>query len=41
MNKIDNIHFDFLKSALEKKDIANTVDWIQKQNEAVEVSIKK
>jgi len=41
MYKIVNISFDFLKSALEKKDITNTVHWIQKQNEAVAVSIKK
>lgn len=36
-----NIHFDFLKSALEKKEIDTIVQWIQQQNEAVNVSITK
>ena len=41
MNNVNNVYFDFLKSALEKKDISSTVHWIQTQNEAVEISIKK
>jgi len=36
-----NIHFDFLKSALDKKEIDSTVGWIKEQNEAVNVSITK
>ena len=36
-----NIHFDFLKSALEKKEIDTIVQWIQQQNEAVNVLITK
>jgi len=36
-----NVHFDFLKSALEKKEINSTVQWIKEQNEAVNVSVRK
>lgn len=36
-----NIHFDFLKSALDKKKIDPTAEWIKEQNEAVKVSITK
>lgn len=36
-----NVHFDFLKSTLEKKEIDTIVQWIQQQNEAVNVSITK
>ena len=41
MNKIDNLHFNFLKSALDNKDVKSTVSWIKKQNEAVNVSVTK
>ena len=36
-----NIHFDFLKSAFEKKEIDTIVQWIKQQNEAVDVTIAK
>lgn len=38
---INSIQFDFLKSALKKQDISNTVAWINEQNKAVNVSINK
>jgi dTDP-4-dehydro-6-deoxy-alpha-D-glucopyranose 2,3-dehydratase len=41
MNNIGNIHFDFLKSALEKKEISSVVKWIYDQNQSVNVNIKK
>lgn len=41
MKKNNNIHFDFLKSALEKKEIDSIVAWIKEQNETVGVSINK
>lgn len=37
----ENIHFDFLKSALEKKEINPIVNWVKEQNEVVNVSISK
>lgn len=36
-----NIYFDFLKSALEKREIDTTVQWIKKQNEVVDVIVTK
>ena len=36
-----NIHFDFLKSALDKKEINSIVKWIKEQNEIVNISISK
>ncbi len=36
-----NIHFDFLKSAFEKKEIDTIVQWIKQQNEAIDVTITK
>jgi len=38
---IKNKHLDFLKSALDKREIGSKVEWIKKQNEAVNVSITK
>ncbi len=40
MEKI-NIHLDFLKSALDKTEIDSALKWINDQNKAVEVSVKK
>ena len=38
---MNSIQFDFLKSALTKKDISSTIAWIKEQNKAVNVSINK
>jgi len=41
MKLVNTIHFDFLKSALEIKDISSVVAWIENQNKSVNVSINK
>jgi len=37
----NNNNFDFLKSALDKKEISSTVVWIEEQNKAVSVKVTK
>lgn len=41
MNNITNVHFDFLKSALDTKEIESIIRWIAEQNNSVNVDIKK
>jgi len=37
----NSIHFDLLKSALDKTEINTTLEWIKKQNEKINVSIRE
>jgi dTDP-4-dehydro-6-deoxy-alpha-D-glucopyranose 2,3-dehydratase len=38
---MNNNHFEFLKSALYKKEINTVINWVEEQNKAIDVSINK